>query len=89
MNYTAHPSPTLQALFASQPWQGVNPMEAKYIFVGLDANFAIDVETQIPEIVSYLHDGPLFWRNTGRHHPFVLDAYNGSGGLVVLNGVRS
>ena len=60
-------------------------MTAKYIFVGLDANFAIDVETQIPEIVSYLQDGPLFWRNTGKHHPFVLDSYSGSGGLYHEN----
>jgi hypothetical protein len=85
MSYTPHPSPRLQNLFAAQPWQGADPMQAKYIFVGLDANFAIDVETQIPEIVSYLQDGSQFWRKTGNHHPFVLDTYKGSGGLYHKN----
>lgn len=60
-------------------------MVAKYVFLGLDANFAINVETQVPEIVSYLKDGPAFWRNTGSHHPFVLDTYSGSGGLYHEN----
>lgn len=60
-------------------------MEAKYIFVGLDANFAIDVEAQIPEIVPYLEDGPQFWIDTGRHHPFMLEGYSGSGSFYHKN----
>lgn len=60
-------------------------MKSKYVFLGLDANFAIDVETQIPEIVCYLLNGPEFWRSTGRHHPFLLDAYSGNGGRYHQN----
>ncbi|MGO9952153.1 MAG: hypothetical protein ACLPN1_08065, partial [Dissulfurispiraceae bacterium] len=63
MPYEMHPSPILQALFEQQPWQGADPMQAKYIFIGLDANFAPDVVEQIPEIVSYLENGPQFWMN--------------------------
>jgi hypothetical protein len=85
MSYIEHPSHVLQNLFARKPWQGADPIEAKYIFVGLDANFALDVETQIPEIVLYLQDGPQFWINTEKHHPFVLDAYKGSGNLYHKN----
>jgi len=85
MPYTEHPSPILKALFREKSWQGANPMQAKYVFVGLDANFAIDVETQIPQIISYLQDGPQFWTNTERHHPFMLDGYNGDGVLYHRN----
>jgi hypothetical protein len=81
MPYIPHPSEELKSCFQDKPWQGADPMQAKYIFVGLDANFAINVETQIPEINSYLQDGPQFWRETGSHHPFVLDAFSGSGKL--------
>jgi hypothetical protein len=85
MSYTTHPSLTLQALFVSRPWQGADPMRCKYVFLGLDANFSVEVETQIPEIIRYLRNGPEFWRSTGRHHPFLLDTYSGDGGLYHHN----
>jgi hypothetical protein len=85
MSYIRHPSPTLQDLFVSRQWQGANPMDARYVFLGLDANFSIDVVRQIPEIVYYLLNGPDFWRRTGRHHPFLLDDYSGCGGRYHKN----
>ncbi|HEY3278591.1 MAG TPA: hypothetical protein VGJ94_18380 [Syntrophorhabdaceae bacterium] len=74
-----HPSELLKQLFKEKPWQGADPKTAKYIFVGLDANFATDVETQIPDTTTYLEDGPKFWKSTGVHHPFMLDKYKGNG----------
>src|ERR1700690_1550804 len=85
MPYELHPSPLLQDSFEQQPWQGANPMHAKYIFVGLDANFAPNIVEQIPEILSYLANGPQFWTDSGVHHPFMLDQYSGCGGLYHNN----
>lgn len=44
----------------ASPWQGCDPMKAKFIFVGLDANYPEDVETSLPEAFNYLHDGVTF-----------------------------
>jgi len=62
-----------------KPWQGADPFKARFLFVGLDANYAPDVEQQIPEIIDYLTDEPGFWRRTGYHHPFRLPKYEGCG----------
>jgi hypothetical protein len=79
MGFTIHPSDKLVGLFKNKPWQGADPFKARFIFVGLDANYAPDVEEQIPEIIDYLNDGPGFWRKTGYHHPFRLPKYRGCG----------
>jgi len=79
MPYTLHPSERLVSLFREKPWQGCDPSEAKFLFIGLDANYAPDIERTLPEIFDYLASGPDFWRKTGLHHPFRLPHYNGSG----------
>ena len=85
MSYKRHPSERLCSVFENKPWQGADPLKAKYIFVGLDANYAPDVENQVPEIWDYLDDGPGFWRKTGHHHPFQLPKYAGCGDLYHEN----
>ncbi len=79
MPYTLHPSERLVSLFREKPWQGCNPSEAQFLFIGLDANYAADIEQSLPEIFDYLKSGPDFWRRTGLHHPFRLPHYKGSG----------
>ncbi len=79
MPYTLHPSEKLAAFFREKPWQGCNPSEARFLFIGLDANYAPDIEQSLPEIFDYLASGPNFWRRTGLHHPFRLPHYKGSG----------
>jgi hypothetical protein len=79
--YVSHPSPELNALFARKPYQGVDPDEATFLFVGLDANYAdqIDQHPIFSEIREYHNDGVAFWRKNGVHHPFLLPSYSGDG----------
>jgi hypothetical protein len=79
--YVSHPSQVLNEFFASKPYQGVPPEEARFLFVGLDANYAADIEDSpsFPEILAYHEDGPAFWREFGVHHPFLLPGYTGDG----------
>jgi len=79
--YQAHPSRVLTELFARRPYQGVSPETAKFLFVGLDANYAADVDQRaiFQALSSYHEDGPTFWREHGVHHPFLLDEYKGAG----------
>ena len=79
MPYTLHPSEKLVSLFREKPWQGCNPAAARFLFVGLDANYAADIEMTLPEVFDYLHSGVAFWRRTNVHHPFRLPQYQGSG----------
>ncbi len=79
MPYTVHPLPRLRTLFEAKPWQGADPMTAKYLFIGLDANYGSDIEQTLPELWDYLNDGQGFWRKTGVHHPFLLKHYKGDG----------
>jgi hypothetical protein len=79
MPYTLHPSEKLVDLFREKPWQGCEPYEAQFLFIGLDANYAADIERTLPEIFDYLSCGPDFWRKTSLHHPFRLPHYKGSG----------
>lgn len=81
MSYELHPSERLKAHFREKPWQGADPFEALFLFVGLDANYDPSVEKTLPEIFSYLDDGVAFWRQHGEgvHHPFRLPHYSGSG----------
>ena len=79
--YVRHPSLELQKLFASRPYQGADPSLAKFLFVGLDANYDANIDrTRIFERVREYHeDGPNFWRRHGVHHPFLLPDYKGDG----------
>jgi hypothetical protein len=72
----------LRAAFAARPFQGAVPEHARYIFVGLDANYGPDIERSpiFDAMLAYLADGPGFWRRSSVHHPFLLPAYgNGDG----------
>ena len=79
--YHPHPSQTLTELFAATPFQGVLPDRAKFLFIGLDANYraTIEMEPIFPNILEYHDDGAGFWRKYGVHHPFLLPGYTGSG----------
>ena len=79
--YYKHPSTTLNRLFSNRPYQGTDPMKAKYLFIGLDANYAEDIDQSeiSQEMYEYLDDGVLFWEKYGVHHPFLLDNYQGDG----------
>lgn len=79
--YQQHPCEKLNALFAKRPYQGASPDVARFIFVGLDANFDLEIESSeiFPEVCSYLEDGVGFWGQYGIHHPFLLPGYRGDG----------
>jgi hypothetical protein len=79
--YIPHPNPELQELFARKPHQGADPRSARYLFVGLDANYdpSIDRSAIFPMLREYHCDGAAFWRQRGVHHPFLLAGYTGDG----------
>lgn len=79
--YQQHPCEKLNALFEKKPYQGASPEVARFIFVGLDANFDPEIESSetFPEVCSYLEDGVGFWIKHGIHHPFLLPSYRGDG----------
>jgi hypothetical protein len=79
--YQQHPSEKLNVLFEKKPYQGASPDMARFIFVGLDANFDPEIESSeaFPDVCSYLEDGVEFWRQQGIHHPFLLPDYQGDG----------
>lgn len=79
--YHPHPSRRLNELFRAKPYQGVDPNLAKFLFVGLDANYDASIESDpiFSRVLEYHEDGAAFWLKHGAHHPFLLDAYNGSG----------
>ena len=79
--FTAHPSRELTRAFGEKPYQGADPKQAQLIFVGLDANYASNIQEQpiFKAILEYHLDGPSFWKKHGVHHPFLLPAYRGSG----------
>ncbi|HWR57983.1 MAG TPA: hypothetical protein VN328_03765 [Thermodesulfovibrionales bacterium] len=79
MPYKVHPSGKLVSLFKEKPWQGNNPLNSTFVFVGLDANYAANIEKKLPEIFEYLEDGVAFWRQHKVHHPFRLPYYKGKG----------
>lgn len=85
--YAQHPSPRLNELFRARPFQGAAPEESKFLFVGLDANYAPAIEHSnvFRSIVEYHEDGVTFWRRHGVHHPFMLPAYRGDGWRYHLN----
>jgi len=79
--YQPHPSKKLNQLFRAKPHQGAEPDTAEFLFVGLDANYASDVEGQpsFKTIQQYHDDGVSFWHRHGVHHPFLLAEYAGAG----------
>lgn len=85
--YYLHPSTKLNELFAKRPFQGADPMKAKFVFIGLDANYDTSIETNgiFDELVEYLADGVNFWSKYGVHHPFLLPKYKGDGKLYHRN----
>jgi hypothetical protein len=81
--YIPHRNNKLHELFFFKPYQGADPATAHFLFFGLDANYAPDVEDQpcFPEIATYLEDGVEYWRQRGDHHPFRNPKYRGDGAL--------
>lgn len=79
--YHIHQSEALNRLFKVKPYQGVAPEDAKYIFLGLDANYVPDIEESpiYDKVLEYLEDGVGFWKKYGVHHPFLLPGYKGDG----------
>lgn len=79
--FIPHPSSILTEHFRQKPYQGVDPRSARFLFMGLDANYAADVEASpiFPSLLEYHTDGPEFWRSMGIHHPFLLPQYKGDG----------
>lgn len=76
-----HPSKILLELFERKPYQGVAPERARFLFIGLDANYHVDIEKQaiFPKVLEYHEDGEKFWHVYGVHHPFLLSEYQGDG----------
>jgi hypothetical protein len=79
--YQAHPSVRLRELFSEKPYQGVAPVQATFLFVGLDANYhpLIERNPVFSKVLAYHADGVEFWRTHGVHHPFLLPEYSGDG----------
>lgn len=79
--FQSHPSSVLNEHFRRRPYQGIQPENAHFLFIGLDANYGADVESSLifPKLLQYHEDGPAFWRATGVHHPFLLPQYKGDG----------
>jgi len=77
--YQAHPSQILSELFERKPYQGADPQAARFLFVGLDANYAANIEANpiFPSLIRYHEDGAGFWRESRVHHPFLLPQYTG------------
>lgn len=81
MNYNRHPSKRLNEIYAQNPYQGADPKSAKFIFIGRDPNWDIEIEQSdlFPYIEEYLSSGPQFWEKYDVHHPFLLQNYKGAG----------
>ena len=85
--YFPHPDKALIEAFKKKPFQGVEPEKAKFIFVGLDANYHPEVKKNLiyPQLLAYLADGLSFWRKYRVHHPFLLPAYGKGDGWKYHN----
>lgn len=79
-----HPCPELNKAY--QGYQGQKPGSAKFIFIGLDANFSSNIQTSpsrdfFEEVLDYLKDGVTYWNKEQkqcphyRHHPFLSPEY--------------
>ncbi|MDR2837998.1 MAG: hypothetical protein LBV49_05440 [Azonexus sp.] len=78
---TRHPSSTLNCAFSEKPFQGQHPEEARFLFIGQDANYdhAIEKSSIFKDVLEYHADGVGFWKKHGVHHPFLLPGYTGDG----------
>ncbi|MBO7486549.1 MAG: hypothetical protein J6T84_10870 [Spirochaetaceae bacterium] len=77
-----HPSEQLQAIFSERPFQIQEPEKARIIFLGLDANYAEDLEQDhklFQEFLGYMKDGVHYWKTEGIHTPMLKDYYRGGG----------
>jgi hypothetical protein len=85
--YQAHPNHELTRLFRDRPFQGAVPENAKFIFVGLDANYAGNLEntSSFQDVLDYHLDGVAFWQKHLVHHPFLLPSYRGDGRRYHIN----
>jgi hypothetical protein len=85
--YQPHPSAELNALFQHRPFQGADPEQSRFLFVGLDANYDANLElsSSYRSVLEYHADGVAFWRRHGVHHPFLLPTYRGDGRRYHLN----
>lgn len=85
-NFGVHPSARLNEAYNKKYWQGQNPNHAKVIFLGLDANWDINIETNdtgiFEEILEYLDDGVVYWQKNNYHHPFLSPGYNRGDGYA-------
>lgn len=92
MPYNRHANEELIEAYDKQPlpYQGADPTRARCIFIGLDANFEEHIENSIifHDVLTYLNNGPEFWRQRGSHHPFLLDGYAGGGRFYHENFAR-
>ncbi len=79
--YQIHPSTRLCDLFRSIPYQGVKPHDARFLFVGLDANYAPNIEQSaiFQDVLSYHQDAVAYWKSKNIHHPFLAPSYRGCG----------
>ncbi len=79
--FQSHPSDDLNRLFSHKPYQGADPATAHFVFVGLDANYDINLESSpiFSHVTEYHEDGIAFWKKYGVHHPFLLREYAGDG----------
>ena len=79
--YQPHPSAELNTQFRHRPYQGVEPSLATFLFIGLDANYApnLELSPSFQSVLDYHQDGVAFWRLYGVHHPFLLPQYRGDG----------
>lgn len=80
-NFQKHPSQALINLYNERNFQGVNPRDAKILFVGKDPNWAINIEESLmfDLVKEYLSDGVQFWKKYNIHHPFLHPKYDGEG----------
>ena len=88
--YQQHPSTELNSLFRHRPFQGADPVDARFLFVGLDANYDEDLNLSpsYRSVLDYHADGVAFWGCHGVHHPFLLPTYRGDGRRYHLNFAR-
>ena len=79
--YFKHPSLILTEAFVRRPFQGAEPESARFIFIGLDANYdaAIEKSPIFQSLLDYLENGVTFWQKHKVHHPFLLPSYSGDG----------
>lgn len=79
--FTLHPSKKLQDLFKLKTYQGVNPLQAKFIFIGLDANYSAEIDQSeiFEDICEYHLNAISYWENKKVHHPFMQKSYKGDG----------